>query len=79
VNSFRHDLDDRFFLEVAFSNENGRLTDFIVGLYVRQPSNPKLSSGVKVSSVRSWLVRNGFREMTPAEAGKSELVAMLRS
>ena len=46
---------------------------------IEKPSKPKLNSGVRVSSVRSWLVRNGFREMTPAEAGKSELVAMLRS
>ena len=32
---------------------------------------------VKVDAVGAWLLRNGFREMSPAEMGESELVAIL--
>ena len=35
--SYQHALDDRFFLEVTMSSDRGRMTDFLVGLYLRRP------------------------------------------
>ena len=37
MKNYRQNLDDRFFLEVTFSSDRGRMTDFLVGLYLRRP------------------------------------------
>jgi hypothetical protein len=44
----------------------------------RKPLKRNSSSGVKVAPIRRWLLKSGFRKLTPAEMEHSELVAALK-
>lgn len=44
----------------------------------RKPLKRNSSSGVKVAPIRRWLLKSGFRKLTPTEMEHSELVAALK-